>query len=92
MSINWKDITSYSQSDTERVPRTYEVVVPKVGRIIVTRWRDGEPDFWYLTCHELNIKYHPLKGFKLENAQDEAIHFVYRRLLDMTQAMEDFCK
>jgi hypothetical protein len=47
--MQWKDISSFSQSDKVREPKTF---MAKVGRlsIVVTRHIHHPPDVWVLTC------------------------------------------
>ena len=45
--IEWKDITSFSQGDKERVPRTFEARVDAI-RLVVTR-RHGL-NGWFMVC------------------------------------------
>jgi hypothetical protein len=76
--IEWKDETSYSRGDTERVPRAWAV---KVGalKISVHRHIHHDPDVWLLTCapwfscHELPSKAAPL-------AKRQALDLVQERL------------
>jgi hypothetical protein len=43
----WRDITSYSQGDTTRTPRTFEMMAGRM-RLVVTRHRDIEPTDWQM--------------------------------------------
>ena len=45
----WKDITSFSETDKERMPRTWELSFGGF-RLIVTRHRAFAPDMWVMTC------------------------------------------
>lgn len=44
----WRDATSYSRNEAERIPRTWEA---RIGhrRLYVTRHRDHGPDAWCMT-------------------------------------------
>jgi hypothetical protein len=46
--VKWKDITSYSQSEKDRTPRTFQWCLPHYIRVTVTRHRDYDPDVWLL--------------------------------------------
>lgn len=48
-NLKWKDISSYSKSDTDRAPRTWSL--PAAGlTIIVTRHLDFPADAWVMRC------------------------------------------
>lgn len=51
----WKNVTSYSQGDKERKPRTWEARFGAL-RIVVTRHMDYEKDQWVLRCHDLHLE------------------------------------
>jgi hypothetical protein len=51
----WKNVTSYSQGDKERKPRTWEARFGGL-RIVVTRHMDYEKDQWVLRCHDLHLE------------------------------------
>ena len=55
LSPPWKNITSYSQSDKDRTPRTWEAAFGKT-RIVVTRHIDYEKDQWIMRCHALTLE------------------------------------
>jgi len=89
MSVVWKDATSYSASDKDRTPRTWDLKIPEIGRVVVTRWKGGDSSKWYLVCYSLGIDYDALAGFTPEEAQDEAVGVIYRKLGAMLKAMEN---
>lgn len=74
----WKDETSYSRSDTERVPRAW-VTAGGGLKISVHRHIHHAPDAWLLTCapwfqcHELRSKAAPI-------AKQQALDMVRERL------------
>lgn len=70
----WNDCTSYSQNDTERVPKSFEFRAGRVVRICVTcGHRDYKPE-WVMLCREIGIDIKPLsKGLSKEEAIAEAI-------------------
>ena len=38
MNLNWKDVTSYSQRDNKRIPRTWELDLEELNyKVIVAR-------------------------------------------------------
>lgn len=47
MTPEWKDVTGYSRDDTERIPRTWEVMLGD-DRICVTRHVHHNPRAWCL--------------------------------------------
>ena len=74
--IVWKDTTSYSRSDKERVPRTWEADLPGV-RLIVTKHRDYG-DEWTTSCYPLYNEVCGLQTTDVEEAKKKALErFVY---------------
>ena len=73
--MEWKDTTSYSRSDNERIPRSWQI---KSGSLIITihRHRDYDPDIWLVSCYELSISQHKLKNKELNQAKNEALLIV----------------
>jgi excinuclease UvrABC ATPase subunit len=47
IKLKWKDITSYSRSDADRTPRSYEAIAGAV-RVVVTRRIDLRPTDWLI--------------------------------------------
>jgi hypothetical protein len=56
-------------------------------RIIVSRWTDGDPDRWYLTCWHVGLSRHELSAPSLLTAKLEALSFVQRRLAVFTRSV-----
>jgi hypothetical protein len=79
MAHKWKDATSYSQSDKERVPQTWELRLNTL-RVIITRHIWFKPDEWVLSCPELGVDQHMLRSKDLEKAKDEALHFIHAKV------------
>ena len=48
--MNWKDDSSYSQHDKERIPRIYNAKLTKDFVVTVHRHIHYAPDMWLLTC------------------------------------------
>ena len=63
----WTDGTSYSYDEKKRTPRVWELRVSWL-RLIVHKWGGLDPNLWFGTCHELNIKNLDL-GTDLEQAK-----------------------
>ena len=47
--MQWKDISSYSQRDTDRTPKTWALKAAGL-KIVVTRHIHHAPDAWVLSC------------------------------------------
>lgn len=69
----WKDTTSYSRDTKERIPTTWELVIPG-ARILVHRWHGD--DGWYGTCRELGEDKRHLKAPFLEESQTEFLDYL----------------
>lgn len=74
----WRDVTSYSQSDKDRTPRTWEVRFGGL-RITVTRHIDYKKDQWLLCCNNLNLK-RPLASKDVKEAACQAKAMVQAHL------------
>lgn len=74
--MQWKNITSYSQGQTDRTPTTVEMR-PAGYRICVTRMH-GIPGKWFLRCDAVDGC--ELKSETLEEAQTEALGIVKTHL------------
>lgn len=81
MPAKWKDVSSYSQGDKERVPKSFNIAFQDPPlRITVTRYLGYPPDTWVMHCHDLNMSERELVNTDLVRAQDEAIRLVTRRI------------
>lgn len=77
--MTWKDVSSWSRSDTVRTPKTWEASASGM-RIVITRHRDYPPDAWILRCSEVGLDLLQLMAVDLEEAQLEALGLVRGRL------------
>ena len=82
--MEWKDATSYSHGERgSSEPRTWEITLG--ARIVVTRKYKLEG--WYLACYELSIDSQRLQGVSAEEAQEEAIQIVFKRVDEIADAI-----
>lgn len=76
MNLNWKDVTSYSQRDNKRIPRTWELDLEELNyKVIVTRHIYYE-NTWLLTCRGANIEQVDLNTDDIDEAKDKAIRII----------------
>jgi hypothetical protein len=69
----WKDETSYSRNETNRIPRTW-VNQSDWLKIVVTRHVDFEPDIWTLVANVGNLAQRViLDAREIESAKAEAM-------------------
>ena len=78
--MEWKDGTSYSRGDKERIPRFLELEVD--GAIIVIH-RIGHLESWYLTVHKLNIEEINLNTDNLDVAKTKGMKFVIDHITEL---------
>lgn len=73
-NIVWKDCTSYSRGDKDRIPTAFEATVGEMRISIVCShvWYKGE---WIFNCHELGFKEKHLGVMSPETAADMAYLF-----------------
>lgn len=75
----WKDTTTYSQTDTERIPTTYTLELNGL-RITVTCGHVLYKPQWVMHCFALFIDTKPLPNCaSAEEAQTRAIKIVYNK-------------
>lgn len=76
----WTDVSSYSQSDKERIPNVWELRIGKI-RLVVHRHKYYEPDQWLMSVHgDVDIDKRPLLRKDIEEAQNEALQALYNTL------------
>jgi hypothetical protein len=86
--IIWKDISSYSQRDTIKIPNNYELVVNNT-KIHVHR-HIYFPKTWLLSCHELGVSQLDLKTNDISEAKEKAINVLISHLnkyIDLQNAL-----
>lgn len=81
----WKDATTYSQRDTERVPAVWHYGVGDV-RISVHRHIHYAPDQWLLTCEPFFSK-RELKAKDTGGAKAEALAMVCQKVKELAEAL-----
>lgn len=82
----WKDATSYSKNDSERIPRVWETMAG-ASKITVHR-HIFYKDTWLITCRNLGIEHRDLKTDDLKEAKTRAIEIVVDRALEIVLEME----
>jgi hypothetical protein len=83
---NWKDVTSYSQRDKEKIPRTLELrkLSPFNTRLVISR-HIHYPDTWLVSCKGTDIDNVDLHTDNVEEAKQKAIDCIMNyasRMLD----------
>jgi hypothetical protein len=68
--MQWKDETSYSRGDKERVPTTFAAICGPL-KLVVTSGHVHYPGRWVARCHLFDTK--PLKATSREEAQAEVV-------------------
>ena len=68
----WKNATTYSRNDTERVPTVFETEICGC-RISIIIGHIYYPNTWIMNCYELNIKEKVLQCVTAETAAQLAI-------------------
>ncbi|WP_421696878.1 hypothetical protein [Ancylobacter sp.] len=90
MSAKWKDITSYSRDDKERVPSTWELRLTPYTRIFVMRSHRADPDNWTMHCGPWFDTYPLGLPSKMENrdeAMSRALNLVADKIEDLHEAI-----
>jgi hypothetical protein len=95
MKHKWRDTTTYSYKDKERIPRSFSIDGDHHLSIDVTRWINGEPEKWYLSCSKLGIKWQEMSNKEIDGAKHEALIYVARlfKVLAMAaQVMKEYAE
>ena len=73
----WKDITSYSRTDAERIPSVFETKEGKLSICVTNSHLDYRPG-WVMHCVELRIDTRHLPHAKTaDEAKKQALTVVY---------------
>lgn len=92
----WKDVTSYSQSDTNRVPKVFELILENNSEILGIKITSNHlyyPDTWLLNCLRLNIKELEMgstKDLTLKQAQNKAIEICKNKAFNYLKLLGDY--
>lgn len=85
--IQWKDISSYSQSDTKRIPNTFAL---KAGCVRITVHQYfGLGDAWFVTCHEVGMNVRDLHTKDADEAKRIAVEMVRTRLQEALSKLNE---
>jgi hypothetical protein len=83
--MQWKDISSFSQGDKVRTPKTFTTKAGKLS-IVVTRHIHHAPDVWVLTCEPWFSKFVAGTG-TADEAMDFAVIAVREKLAETIDAL-----
>ncbi|MDI9413476.1 MAG: hypothetical protein QM401_07870 [Bacillota bacterium] len=78
MLIAWKDVTSYSRGDKERIPNTLKAEI--CGFPIVIHRHIHYPGTWLLSCYGLNLTNVDLSTDDFNEAERNAVAFLVAQL------------
>ena len=74
----WVDVTSYSQNDTKKVPRTFKISFEQIS-ICVTRHINAGPNDWMVICEPF-YRLKKISEGTAEEAKELAIKLVASKL------------
>jgi len=80
MQVVWEDITTYSRTDKERIPSTWELKLPSGLRICITNGHIHYRGTWVFHCHALGFNTIALKATSKEQAEKQSIEIVSNRV------------
>lgn len=89
-TVEWRDTTSYSKGDSERVPTTYSIVSGDLYITITCGHIYHRPD-WVMHCHALHMDTVPLKAKSVDAAKDESLNRVRKKLTELSNAYFEIC-
>lgn len=87
----WKDCTSYSRDDKERVPTSYAAEHGTL-RVVITCGHIYYPGKWVLHCRALSIDTMQIPATDLSSAQSIALSIVDKRIADMKHNLDQICE
>lgn len=85
--VEWKDITTYSRDDKERLPTSYAMEVGSL-RITITCGHIYYRPAWVMHCVPLAIDSKQLYAKDLEEAKQKAIDIVGREIAKLQKAFD----
>jgi hypothetical protein len=89
MKIEWKDATTYSQSDKERKPTAWEVDHDGL-RIHITCDHARYPKIWIMSCYRAGFKEYELKECATAHqAKGQALARIKSRLAALLRAVNE---
>jgi hypothetical protein len=85
--MKWKDATSYSRDDKEKVPNAFQLENVSF-RLSVHRMHRLQG--WFLTCYDVGRLFEgrQLVAEDLEEAKKEAVDLVYEKLKGMLEQLD----
>lgn len=75
--LEWKDASSYSRSDKERIPTVWELKIEGL-RIVIHRIIHCPG--WHISCYDLNIEDEYLYTEDLEEAKAKGLDLVVKNI------------
>jgi len=78
MSVEWKNVTSYSRGEKDRTPRVWDARIGQF-RLSVHRHIYFKPDVWLCSCHGI-CDCQPLESKDIDQAKVEALQ-MFRAIL-----------
>ena len=83
--IAWKDVTTYSRSDVERIPSVFRVEIGGCTISIISG-HIYYPNSWIMNCNKLGVKEVLLKCVKAEDAARLSIDYCKNIVSDLYKA------
>ncbi len=81
--LEWKDASSYSRNDKERIPTVWEL---KVGGLRIVVHRIIHYPEWYVSCYNLNIENKCLYTDDVEEAKAIGIKTIINKIEELEKA------
>jgi hypothetical protein len=89
--LEWKDTTSYSRDDKERIPRTWKLE-KEYYKLSICVTRIVHYEGWYMNCYNLGMIEVSLKTGNLEEAKKEALRLVADRIDELSKQYRELVK
>ena len=78
--MDWKDCTSYSRGNKERIPTAFELRFPSGLLLVIMSGHIYYKGEWVMHCFNVGIDAHPLIVKTQEEAQRKAIRIVKAKI------------
>lgn len=85
--MGWKDTSSFSRDDTQRIPNSFSLALSPLLRIVVHRHIHHPKNVWLFSCHGLGFE-QVVCGTDLEEAKAVALETVLRRAREHVASIE----
>ena len=87
--MKWKDITTYSQGDKERIPCWWKANLETIDLRVGNKHIYVEEDKWIMHCEKFGFDIHILESDNEEDAKKEAVELVKAKIREIYAELDE---